>query len=150
MAFEKITQPSFPGRGSDRVSLARLFKANGVKLSVDALEILDESQFHRMRPFYTRILSSWLMARRSLLKELVQFIPDRFQILPRVSQQRHHTVAQADITQRPIDTGFNLRLSLLVAFVHSRLRTFRQDTFKRRQKDHCIEVLLDGALAQSA
>jgi hypothetical protein len=27
MAFEKITQPSFPGRGSDRVSLARLFKA---------------------------------------------------------------------------------------------------------------------------
>jgi hypothetical protein len=24
MAFEKITQPSFPGRGSDRVSLARL------------------------------------------------------------------------------------------------------------------------------
>src|SRR5262245_60723311 len=27
MAFEKITQPSFPGRGSDRVSFARLFKA---------------------------------------------------------------------------------------------------------------------------
>src|SRR5215813_2509383 len=26
-AFEKITQPSFPGRGSDPVSLARLFKA---------------------------------------------------------------------------------------------------------------------------
>jgi hypothetical protein len=33
MGFEKITQPSFPGRGSDRVSLARLFKADGIKLA---------------------------------------------------------------------------------------------------------------------
>src|SRR5262245_49737545 len=69
-----------------RLSLARLFKANGVKLSDDALEILDEAQFHRVRPFYTWILSSRFMARRGLLKELVQFIPDRFQILTWVSQ----------------------------------------------------------------
>ena len=63
---------------SDGMILGRCFNANCFKLSVDALEILDESQFHRMRPFYTRILSSQLMARRSLLKEPVQFIPDRF------------------------------------------------------------------------
>src|SRR5262249_31854447 len=105
------------------------------------------SQFHRMRPFYTRILSSWFMTRWSPLKEPVQFIPDRFQILTWVSQQRHHAVAQADITQRPIDTGFSLRLSLLVAFGQGRLRTFRQDTFKRCQKDHRIEVLLNCVLA---
>src|SRR5215813_576668 len=102
-----------------------------------------------MRPFYTWILSPWFMTHRSPLKEPVQFIPDRFQILTWVSQQRHHAVAQADITQRPIDTGFSLRLSLLVAFVQGRLRTFRQDTFKRCQKDHRIEVLLDGVLAQA-
>src|SRR5215510_12084803 len=66
--------------------LSRLFKANGVKLSDDALEILDEAQFHRVRPFYTWILSSRFMAHRGLLKELVQFIPDRFQILTWVSQ----------------------------------------------------------------
>src|SRR5262245_7248760 len=100
-----------------------------------------------MRPFYTWILSPWFMTHRSPLKEPVQFIPDRFQILTWVSQQRHHAVAQADITQRPIDTGFSLRLSLLVAFGQGRLRTFRQDTFKRCQKDHRIEVLLDCVLA---
>jgi hypothetical protein len=34
MVFEKIMQTPFPGRGSDRVSLARLFKAGAVSASV--------------------------------------------------------------------------------------------------------------------
>src|SRR5262245_56277920 len=34
MVFENIMQPSFPGRGSDRVSLARLFKAGTISASV--------------------------------------------------------------------------------------------------------------------
>jgi hypothetical protein len=36
MAFEKITQPYFPGRGSDRVSLARLFKAGTLSVSISS------------------------------------------------------------------------------------------------------------------
>jgi len=36
MAFEKITKPSFPGRGRDRVSLARLFKAGTLSVSISS------------------------------------------------------------------------------------------------------------------
>jgi hypothetical protein len=35
MVIEKIMQSPFHGRGSDRVSLARLFKANVIKLTVN-------------------------------------------------------------------------------------------------------------------
>ena len=90
------------------------------------------------------------MSRRSLLEEPVQFITDRFQILARVGEQRHRTIAEAHITQRPIDSGLGPRLSLLVAFVQGPLCAFRQDTLERRQKDHRLKVLLDGLPAQAA
>ena len=54
-------------------------KGNGVKLSVDALEILEVAQSHRVRTFFTRILSSRFVARWRLLKEPVQFVTDCFQ-----------------------------------------------------------------------
>src|SRR6266511_499418 len=75
----------FPPR-SGAVSLARRFNANDIKLSIDALEILDVAQSHRVRTFFTRILPPRFMARRRLQKEPAQFISDCFQILARVGQ----------------------------------------------------------------
>src|SRR6266540_3469529 len=54
---------------SDGVNLGRRFNANGIKLSIDALEILDVAQSHRVRTFFTRILPPRFMARRRLQKD---------------------------------------------------------------------------------
>src|SRR5262249_7557399 len=72
-----------PLAAARRLSLARRFNANGIKLSIDALEILDVAQSHRVRTFFTRIPSSRFMSGWRLLKEPVQFVTDCFQVLAR-------------------------------------------------------------------